>query len=60
MAGFLGFFNYEKPGKGIAENAPERKGLFLCRYETKQQKQCLKELEKMNASLKSGDHHETL
>lgn len=30
MAGFLGFFNYEKPGKGIAENAPERKGLFLC------------------------------
>ena len=30
MAGFLGFFNYEKPGRGIDENTPQRKGLFLC------------------------------
>lgn len=30
MAGIFGFFNYEKPGKGISENAPQRKGIFLC------------------------------
>lgn len=30
MAGFFGFFNYEKPGKGVPENAPQRKGIFLC------------------------------
>lgn len=45
---------------GRKKEHPDGKGLFLCRYETKQQKQCLKELEKMNASLKSGDYHETL
>lgn len=30
MAGFFGFFNYEKAGKGVSENAPQRKGIFLC------------------------------
>ncbi len=29
MAGLFGFFNYERPGKGVSENTPEKKGVFL-------------------------------
>ena len=29
MAGFLGMFNYDKPGRGVSENGPKKKGVFL-------------------------------
>ena len=29
MAGFLGFFNYDKPGRGVDKDAPQKRGFFL-------------------------------
>lgn len=29
MAGFFGLFNYEKPGRGVDKDAPEKRGFFL-------------------------------
>ena len=28
MAGFLGFGNFQKPGKGVKKNEPEKKRFF--------------------------------
>ena len=29
MAGFLGMFNFEKPGRGIEKDAPQKRGFFM-------------------------------
>ncbi len=29
MAGFFGMFNYEKPGRGVEKDAPEKRGFFM-------------------------------